>query len=260
MHATCVRGNPIFAGGTAVRLRRVFRVNCGNCASLSVVVLLCVSAAEGQGAAPETAPPLFPGGGLISYNSIFTTRGLTESSANIPATARPTFGHEGDFNFTWGFRRNFDLTILVPIVTNHFQMAGHVDSRRNGAWRCHGAREVPLLSTRFSREGPHRHRSRLGPKIPTGRTDLIDKQMEAGSLPVCSPAQVPLICLRPPIGLTPGFSICGVWWRMKIFIPCSAHKVPSRRGSAATSNRVSGFRIVHMSRRTWRGSGSSVPR
>ena len=32
---------------------------------------------ERKAPAPETAPPLFPGGGLISYNSIFTTRGLT---------------------------------------------------------------------------------------------------------------------------------------------------------------------------------------
>ena len=101
-----------------MRLRSVFRVGCGKRASVALVVLLCVSATRGQGPAPETATPLFPGGGLISYNSIFTTRGLTpESSANIPATARPTFVHEGEFNFTWGFYRNFDLTILVPIVT-----------------------------------------------------------------------------------------------------------------------------------------------
>ena len=82
-------------------LRRVFRDGCGKWASLPFVVLLCVSTARAQGSAPETAPPLFPGGGLISYNSIFTTRGLMpEPSANTPATARPTFAHEGDFNFT----------------------------------------------------------------------------------------------------------------------------------------------------------------
>ena len=100
-------------------LQRVFRDGCGKWTSLSFVVLLCVSATRAQGPAPETAPPLFPGGGLVSYNSIFTTRGLMQQSAgNIPATARPTFAHEGDFNFTWGFYRNFDLTILVPLVTN----------------------------------------------------------------------------------------------------------------------------------------------
>ena len=64
-----------------MRLRRVFRDGCGKCASLSFVVLLCVSTTRAQGAAPETAPPLFPGGGLISYNSIFTTRGLMPGSS-----------------------------------------------------------------------------------------------------------------------------------------------------------------------------------
>src|SRR3984893_5721844 len=89
--------------------------------ALGLVLLpLFASTASAQGPAPETAPPLFPGGGLISYNSIFTTRGLISSvSGNIPLTARPTFSHEGDFNFTWGFHRDLDLTVLVPVVTNH---------------------------------------------------------------------------------------------------------------------------------------------
>src|ERR1700704_14781 len=88
-----------------------------------VFVLLFALTASAQGPAPETAPPLFPGGGLISYNSIFTTRGLISSpSGNVPLTARPTFSHEGDFNFTWGFHRDFDLTVLVAVVTNHFAM------------------------------------------------------------------------------------------------------------------------------------------
>ena len=81
---------------------------------MSCVSLLLISAAPGQGAAPETAPPLFPGGGLVSYHSVFTTRAAMPLSGSVPATARPTFAHEGDFNFTWGFYRNFDLTLLVP--------------------------------------------------------------------------------------------------------------------------------------------------
>jgi hypothetical protein len=92
---------------------------------LLALALLSFSAstAGAQGPAPETAPPLFPGGGLISYNPIFTTRGLIANPVgNIPLTARPTFSHEGDFNFTWGFYRDFDLTVLVPVVTNHFAM------------------------------------------------------------------------------------------------------------------------------------------
>ena len=93
--------------------------------TLLLLIFFGALAARGQGPAPETAPPLFPGGALISYNSIFTTRGLmSESSETIQATARPTFSHEGDFNFTWGFHPNFDLTVLVPVVTNHFAVPG----------------------------------------------------------------------------------------------------------------------------------------
>jgi len=157
-----------------VRLRRVFRDGCGNFASLAFVVLLCVLTATGQGAAPETAPPLFPGGGLISYNSIFTTRGLTSgSSAKIPATARPTFAHEGDFNFTWGFHRNFDLTILVPIVTNHFRMIGTSTVGGTGLGDT-----MLLLKYRIYRRDSQRGTTQasvsFAPKLPTGRTDLRD--------------------------------------------------------------------------------------
>ncbi|MGA8222189.1 MAG: hypothetical protein WB780_11095 [Candidatus Acidiferrales bacterium] len=130
--------------------------------------------ARAQGAAPETAPPLFPGGGLISYNSIFTTRGLTpESAGNISPTARPTFSHEGDFNFTWGFFRNFDLTILVPVVTNHFRSTNAPTVRGTGLGDT-----MVLVKYRFYRRDSQRGTSQasvtFGPKIPTGRTDLTD--------------------------------------------------------------------------------------
>jgi hypothetical protein len=69
--------------------------------SLPFFLLFAAAAAKAQGPAPETAPPLFPGGGIISYNSIFTTRGLMPAnSGGIPVTAFPTFSHQGDFNFT----------------------------------------------------------------------------------------------------------------------------------------------------------------
>ena len=136
-----------------------------------------VPAARGQGPAPETAPPLFPGGGLISYNSIFTTRGLTpESTASIPSTARPTFSHEGDFNFTWGFYRNFDLTILVPIVTNRFASANASQPTVGGT----GLGDAMVLVKyriyrRDSERGTTQASVTFGPKIPTGRTDLTDE-------------------------------------------------------------------------------------
>jgi len=92
---------------------------------LSAVLLsmLCASRAGAQGPASETAPPLFPGGGLVSYNSVFTARGpMPGASGNIPVTAFPTFSHEGEFNFTWGFRRDWDLTVVVPVVTSRFNV------------------------------------------------------------------------------------------------------------------------------------------
>jgi hypothetical protein len=141
---------------------------------MALVVLFCVSAAVGQGPAPETAPPLFPGGGLISYNSIFTTRGLMPGmSSGIPVTARPTFSHEADLNFTWGFYRDCDLTILVPIVTNRFDVAGTPGVGATGLGDA-----MVLAKYRFYRRDSPRGTTQasvtFGPKIPTGRTDVDD--------------------------------------------------------------------------------------
>lgn len=139
---------------------------------LTLVGLLCATTAKGQGAAPETAPPLFPGGGLVSYNSVFTTRSLMPGIfGSIPATSRPTFSHEADFNFTWGFYKNFDLTVLVPIVTNHFDVAGTPAIRGTGL-----GDSMVLVKYRFYRRDSQRGTTQasltFGPKIPTGRTDL----------------------------------------------------------------------------------------
>ena len=154
--------------------------------SLASLLLLCGSAARGQGPAPETAPPLFPGGGLISYNSIFTTRGLMPgTSGGIPVTARPTFSHEADFNFTWGFYRNFDLTVLAPIVTNHFDMSGTPSAGGTGLGDA-----MLLVKYRFyrrdSQRGTTQASATIGPKIPSGRTNLTDtngKRLPAGLQP-----------------------------------------------------------------------------
>ncbi|HEV2118353.1 MAG TPA: hypothetical protein VGR48_20110 [Terriglobales bacterium] len=153
-----------------MRLRSLIRYG-GVYLSLSFVALLGVSPATAQGPAPETAPTLFPGGGLISYNSIFTTRGEIQPSGNIPDTARPTFAHEGDFNFTWGFHRNFDLAILIPIVTNHFETLGAPTVGGTGLGDA-----MVLMKYRFYRRDSERGTTQasvtFGPKIPTGRTDL----------------------------------------------------------------------------------------
>jgi hypothetical protein len=139
-----------------------------------IVLFLVVPRASAQGPAPETAPPLFPGGGLISYNSVFTTRGLQpESSPGISPTARPTFSHEGDFNFTWGFRKNFDFALFVPVVTNHFTGA---DSPTVGGTGLGDT--LLLVKYRFYRKDSARGTTQasltIGPKIPTGATHLTD--------------------------------------------------------------------------------------
>jgi len=141
------------------------------------LVSLFASTAGAQGPAPETAPPLFPGGGLISYNSIFTTRDpVSGPSGSIPLTARPTFSHEGDFNFTWGFRRDFDLTVLVPVVTNHFGFSNANGNPVSGGTGLGDA--LVLVKYRFYRRDSKRGTTQasltFGPKVTTGQTNLAD--------------------------------------------------------------------------------------
>jgi len=157
-----------------VNLRRSVYFGHAIPAALLLLSLFGAKPARAQGPAPETAPTLFPGGGLISYNSIFTTRGLMPGSpGNIPETARPTLSHEGDINFTWGFYRNFDLTIVVPVVTNQFEMV-HVSSI--GGTGLGDA--MVLVKYRFYRRDSSRGTTQasvtFGPKVPTGRTHLTD--------------------------------------------------------------------------------------
>jgi hypothetical protein len=92
-------------------------------------------------------------------------------SGGVTATARPTLSHEGDFNFTWGFHRNFDLTILVPIVKNHFNTPGIPAIEGTGL-----GDSLVLVKYRFYRRDSERGTTQasvtFGPKIPTGRTNL----------------------------------------------------------------------------------------
>ena len=141
---------------------------------LSLLATLNAPRLAAQGAAPETAPTLFPGGALISYNSVFTTRGLqAESASGISPTARPTFSHEGDFNFTWGFHSNFDVTLLVPVVTNHFASIGGPTVGGTGLGDT-----MLLVKYRFYRKDSARGTTQasvtVGPEIPTGATHLTD--------------------------------------------------------------------------------------
>lgn len=128
-----------------------------------------MTAASAQGPAPETAPPLFPGGALISYNSVFQTRAPTQ--AGISPTSFPTFVHEGDFNFTWGFHPNFDLALLIPVVTKDFQSAGGNTVGGTGFGDV-----MMLVKYRFYRRDSERGTTQasvtFGPKLPTGQTGV----------------------------------------------------------------------------------------
>lgn len=135
-------------------------------------VALSVGNVLAQGPAPETAPPLFPGGALFSYNSLFTTRSAAPAGAILP-TDTPTFTHEGDFTFTWGFHPDFDLTVLVPVVTSQFKMSGAPALNGTGLGDL-----LSLVKYRFYRRDSERGTTQasftIGPKFSTGRTDLMD--------------------------------------------------------------------------------------
>src|SRR6202040_1057736 len=108
----------------------------------------------------------------------------TGTSSGVPATARPTFSHEADFNYTWGFYRDLDLTVLIPVVTNRFDMAG------GGAGGTGIGDAMLLIKYRFYRRDSPRGTTQasvtLGPKLPTGRTGLTDpirRRLPAGLQP-----------------------------------------------------------------------------
>lgn len=149
---------------------------CARGALLAIVCTVVFSgAALAQGPAPETAAPLFPGGALVSYNSVFTTRGVTSEGPDVPATAQPTFQHEGSFLFTWGFFRNFDLTVVVPVVTNHFQFLDPANPSVGGTGLGDAMAIVKYRVVRKdSQRGTTQASVAFGPKVPTGRTDLTD--------------------------------------------------------------------------------------
>src|SRR4029077_12400466 len=146
-------------------------------AVLFVVSLMSIGPARAQGPAPETAPTLFPGGALVSYNSVFTTRGpIPDVTGGIPPTSRPTYSHDGIFNFTWGFYRNLDVNLVVPIVTNDFKMTGTSAEPTVGGT---GLGDIMLLVKyrffrRDSKRGTTQASVTIGPKFPSGATSLTD--------------------------------------------------------------------------------------
>jgi hypothetical protein len=93
--------------------------------------------------------------------------------AIVPTTAQPTLSHQADFRFVWGFYRNFDLTVLIPAVTNHFMTAPGAGVGGTGLGDV-----VVAVKYRFYRRDSQRGTTQasitFGPKIPSGRTDVTD--------------------------------------------------------------------------------------
>jgi hypothetical protein len=79
--------------------------------------------------------------------------------------------HEGDFNFTWGFYPNFDLTVLLPVLTNRFELPNEATVGGTGLGDI-----MAMVKYRFYRRDSERGTTQasltVGPKIPTGRTNL----------------------------------------------------------------------------------------
>src|SRR5215472_5128290 len=151
----------------------LFRNSKNHCRIFPAMLLAClfvaVLPARAQGPAPETAPPIFPGGAFVSYNSVFETRG--EPTAGVSPTSLPTFSHQGEFTFTWGFHPNLDVTVLVPVVTNHFTSRGASTVGGTGLGDI-----MALVKYRFYRRDSERGTTQasvtFGPKLPSGQTGL----------------------------------------------------------------------------------------
>ena len=96
---------------------------------------------------------------------------MPSASGGIPATAFPTFSHQASFNFTWGFRPDLDLTILLPIVTNRYEAPGVPTEGGTGIGDM-----MILVKYRFYRRDSPRGTTQAsvttGPKFPSGITSL----------------------------------------------------------------------------------------
>ena len=76
-----------------------------------------------QGPTPETGNTIFPGGGLVSYAAGFTFRKAPASIAGgIPPTISPTLEFMQPLMFSWGIRRDLELTAMTSITTNRLDL------------------------------------------------------------------------------------------------------------------------------------------
>jgi hypothetical protein len=132
-----------------------------------------------QGPTPETANTIFPGGGLVSYGADFIFRKApapTSITGGIPPTVSPTLEAMQPFVFSWGIRRDLELTAMTSITTNRLDFLDATPQIRTGGSGLGDS--LVLLKYRFLRRDSERGTTQasvmLGPKLPTGRTDLRD--------------------------------------------------------------------------------------
>lgn len=126
--------------------------------------------AMAQGPMPEDGATLFPHGAFISYSSIFTSNGFVSGAMpRIDGVIHPTFEHEIPLTASWSFRRDFQLTTVVPFVHRQWNVN---DSEQSAT----GMGDMSFsLKYRFLRldspRGTTQASFSAGPKLPTGKTD-----------------------------------------------------------------------------------------
>jgi hypothetical protein len=96
---------------------------------------------------------------------------MPTTSCGTQVTALPTFEHQGIFNVTWGFHPDLDLTVLLPIVTTHYETPGMPTQGGTGIGDI-----MLLVKYRFYRRDSPRGTTQAsitaGPKLPSGITSL----------------------------------------------------------------------------------------
>lgn len=93
----------------------------------------------------------------------------------IRPTSRPTFSDESDVTFAWGFYRNWDVSIVLPLIVNRFDLPASAGVGGVGLGDL-----TMLLKYRFFRRDSPRGTTQasitLGPKVPSGATHLTDSR------------------------------------------------------------------------------------
>ena len=148
--------------------------------------LILVFPGAAQGPMPEEGATLFPNGALFSYSSVLTMGRLKQQGEVDLANAEPTFAHEIPLTFSWSFRRDLQLSAVLPIVNRRLEVSGNTLSAT-------GLGDALVsLKYRFLRLDSERGTTQasfsFGPKLPTGSTsgrgpsgDLLPVHLQPGS-------------------------------------------------------------------------------